>query len=137
MKNSDLLKNLYEAFGKGDMPTVLGAMHAQINWREAEGHPYQPGGDAWVGPNEVLNKLFVRLGEEWDGFAVRAKAYHESDDHTVTVEGRYTGTYKGTGKELDSPFCHVWHVQDGKVDHFQQYTNTAAFQEVMGVASVV
>ena len=33
------LKSLYEAFGRGEIPTVLAAMHPQIEWREAEGNP--------------------------------------------------------------------------------------------------
>ena len=65
MDNVSLLKNLYAAFGRGDVPTVLGAMSADIEWHQAEGNPYMPSGEAWVGPDSVLNNLFMRLGEEW------------------------------------------------------------------------
>jgi len=52
----------------------------------------------------------------------------------VTVEGRYTGAYRGTGAALDAQFCHVWTLRDGKIVKFQQYTDTAAFQAAMGTA---
>lgn len=135
MNNIDLLKNAYEAFGRGDVPTVLGAMHPKIEWREAEGNPYMPSGDAWIGPDDVLNQLFVRLGAEWEPFIVTPRTFYDAGA-TVVVEGRYSGTYKETGREMDVQFCHVWTILDGKLRKFQQYTNTAALQEVMGVASV-
>ena len=132
MSGSDLLKSLYAAFGRGDVPTVLGAMDPKIEWREAESNPYMPSGDAWVGPNTVLTELFMKLGEDWDGFTVTPATYHDAGD-TVAVEGRYTGTHRGTGNSVDAQFCHVWTLQGGRVTKFQQYTDTAQFQDVMGV----
>ena len=60
---------------------------------EAESNPYRPSGEAWVGPDAVLNNLFMRLGAEWDGFAVHPKSFHGAGD-SVIVEARYSGTYK-------------------------------------------
>ena len=36
MDNVSLLKSLYDAFGRGEIPTVLGAMSPDIHWYEAE-----------------------------------------------------------------------------------------------------
>lgn len=132
MDNVSLLKSLYDAFGRGDMPAVLGAMSPQMKWYEAEGNPYMPSGEAWVGPDAVLTNLFMKLGTEWDGFTVRPKSFYGAGN-SVIVEGRYTGTYKATGKSMDAQVCHVWDVTDGKVTRFQQYVDTAKFQDVMGV----
>ncbi len=135
MKNAEIIKSAYDAFGRGDIPGVLGTFHPNIQWHEAEGNPYMPSGDPFVGPEEILNKLFARLGEEWDGFSVHPQTYYEAGD-TVVVEGRYTGTFKETGKDLNAQVCHIWTVQNGKITNFQQYVNTAEMQEVMGVAAV-
>jgi ketosteroid isomerase-like protein len=131
MDNVGLLKNLYEAFGRGEIPAVLGAMSPDIRWHSAEGNPYMPTGEAWVGPDAVLNNLFMKIGTEWDGFTVHPKSFHAAGD-SVIVEGRYTGTYKSTGKGMDAQFCHVWGVRDGKVSKFQQYLDTAKVQDAMG-----
>lgn len=130
MSGTALMTSLYEAFGHGDVPTVLGAMDPEVHWHEAESNPYQPSGAPWVGPEAVLNNLFVRLAGEWDGFTVTPATYHEAGD-TVTVQGRYTGTYKATGKSVDAQFCHVWTLKAGKIVHFQQYTDTAQMQQAM------
>jgi len=132
MDNVSLVKNLYAAFGRGDVPAVLGAMSADIKWYQAEGNPYMPSGEAWVGPDSVLNNLFMKLGTEWDGFTVHPRSFHGAGD-SVIVEVRYSGTYKPTGKSMDAQACHVWDINDGKVTRFQQYLDTAKVQDVMGV----
>ena len=132
MDNVTILKNLYDAFGRGDIPTVLGAMNPGIHWYQAESNPYRPSGEAWVGPDTVLNNLFMRLGSEWDGFTVHPKVFHDAGD-SVIVEARYSGTFKATGNSMDTQVCHVWDVEDGKVTRFQQYVDTAKLHDVMGV----
>ena len=130
MDNVRLMKNLYDAFGRGEIPAVLGAMSPDIHWYQAEGNPYRPSGEAWVGPEAVLNNLFTRIGAEWDGFAVHTKSFHDAGS-SVIVEARYSGTFKATGKSMDTQVCHVWDVKDGKVTRFQQYVDTAKLQDVM------
>ena len=131
MDNVTLLKGLYDAFARGDIPAVLGAMSPGIKWYEAENNPYMPSGEAWVGPDAVLNNLFMRLGTEWGGFNVHPKLFHGAGD-SVIVEARYSGTYKATGKSIDAQACHVWDIKDGKVTSFQQYLDTAKIQDAMG-----
>ena len=131
MDNVRLLKSVYEAFGRGDIPSVLAAMSPDIRWYQAEGNPYRPSGEAWVGPDAVLNNLFVKLGTEWDGFAVHTKSFHDAGD-SVIVEARYSGAYKATGKTIDVQVCHVWDVKDGRLTRFQQYVDTAKLQDAVG-----
>lgn len=134
MSNVQLISDLYEAFGRGDVPAVLGAMDPAIAWHEAESNPYMPSGEAWIGPDAILNNLFIKLAEEWDGFTVHPGTFHDAGN-TVTVEARYTGTYRATGKPMDIQVCHVWTVIDGKIAKFQQYADTARLQDVMGVTA--
>jgi ketosteroid isomerase-like protein len=131
MDNVGLVKNLYDAFGRGDIPTVLGAMSPDIHWHQAESNPYMPSGEAWVGTDAVLKNLFMRLGAEWDGFSVHPKSFHDAGG-SVIVEARYSGRYKATGKDMDTQVCHVFDMKDGKVTRFQQYVDTAKLQNVMG-----
>lgn len=133
MGNVSVLKSLYEAFGRGDVPAVLGAMSPDIRWHQAESNPYMPSGEAWVGPDAILNNLFLKLGGEWDGFTVSPKSFYDAGD-SVIVEVRYSGTYKASGKSMDAQVCHVWDVKDGKVTRFQQYVDTAKLRDTMTVA---
>ena len=132
MSNVQAAKDIYAAFGRGDIPAVLDGFDPEIEWREAEGNPYQPDGAAWIGPQMVLDKLFVRLGADWDGFTVTVNALHDSGDHVV-MEGRYTGTYEPSGKNIDAQVSHVLRFRDGKLVSFQQYVDTGQLQEVMAI----
>ena len=130
MSNVAMLKSLYDAFARGEMPTVLGAMSPDIRWYQAENNPYNPSGEAWVGHEAIVSHLFMRLGSEWDGFSVHPGAFHDAGD-TVVVEGRYTGVYKSTGKRMDAQVCHVWDVKNGKIVRFQQYADTKQLNAVV------
>ena len=130
MSSVELVKALYSAFGEGDVPSVLGAMDPAIEWSEAEGNPYQPSGEAWVGPQAILENLFMKLGTEWDGFTVHPEKFHDAGS-TVVVEGRYTGTFKATQKSMDAQMSHLFTIRDGKIARFQQYVDTGQWQNVM------
>jgi len=127
--NVNKVRNMYAAFGKGDIPAVLGGLNPQIEWWEAENFIYAEK-NPYVGPDEVLSGVFIRLGTEWEGFAVSPKALHDAGD-TVVAEGYYSGTYKKTGKRVRSQFAHLFTFRDGQVVKFQQYTDTAQFAEAV------
>lgn len=131
MSNVQFAKEIYAAFGRGDIPTVLGGFDPAIEWREAEGNPYKPDGAAWVGPQAILENLFMRLGSEWEGFTVSVRTLHDAGDYVV-MEGRYTGVYKPSGKRFDAQACHVLRFRGGKLVSFQQYVDTGQMQTVMG-----
>jgi ketosteroid isomerase-like protein len=119
-----IVKDIYRAFARADMASVLAAFDAGIEWRLAEGHIYAPEGGAFHGVREVAEQFFARLGPEWENFVVAPARMHEAGD-TIIVEGRYTGQHKRTGNLLDAQFCHLWTLRDDKVIRFQQYMDTA------------
>ncbi|HEX3251931.1 MAG TPA: nuclear transport factor 2 family protein [Pyrinomonadaceae bacterium] len=120
MSNLDSVKQVYQAFAEGDIFSVLGFLSPEIDWTEAEGFPY---GGTYHGPKAVLEGVFMRLGSEWDGFAAVPEEFVDAGDVVVAM-GKYSGTYKATGKPFQSNFAHVWRVRDGKAFRFTQYTDT-------------
>ena len=70
-ENIQLIRGLYESFGKGDVPTVLGQMDQNIEWREAENFIYADR-NPYVGPQAVLEGVFMRLAAEWEPRLTRA-----------------------------------------------------------------
>ena len=130
MSNVQLAQDLYEAFNRGDIATVLGMFDPAIEWREAEGNPYQPSGSPWVGGEAITQNLFIKIPADFDGFTVHPKEFHDAGD-TVVVELRYSGTGRATGKPLDAQVCHVLKFRDGKLTSFQQFVDTAHLQDVL------
>jgi len=125
--NSDLILSLYDAFAHGDIQTVMNAFDADISWTEADGFPYR---GTYHGPDAVLKGVFARLGSEWTNFTVMPREHIDGGDKIVSL-GRYSGTYKATGKSFEADFAHVWTVRDGKVVGFYQYVDSAIVQEAL------
>lgn len=127
MSNLNSVRSLYDAFAKGDIPAVLGFLSPDIEWTEAEGFPY---GGTYVGPQAVLEGVFMRFGTEWEGFAAVPAEFIDGGDRVVVL-GQYGGTYKATGKSLQANFAHVWKVREGKAVGFVQYVDTLIVQRAL------
>jgi ketosteroid isomerase-like protein len=123
----EVVRGVYEAFGRGDVPSVLGAMADDIEWYESEGMPY---GGVYHGGEAVAQNVFGPLTEDISDFAVTPEEFIASGDTVATVT-RYTGTGKATGNHLDLLAVHVWDVGDGKITRFRQFMDTAKFLEVV------
>ena len=132
MSNLAVVKGIYQAFAAGDVPAVVAAMSADIEWNEAENFPYADG-NPYRGPDAVLGGVFARIGGEWDGFSVVPEQFHEAGD-TVIMTGRYTGTYNATGRPINAQVAHFWTLADGKAVRFQQLVDTLAAARCTGGA---
>ncbi len=120
-----IVQGMYDAFGRGDIPVVIGALDPQVEWWEAENFIYADT-NPYVGPNAVLEGVFMRIGNEWEGFAVSPEGVLDAGD-TVIGHGHYSGTYKKTGAVVKAQFAHFFTFRDQKIIKFQQYTDTAQF----------
>jgi ketosteroid isomerase-like protein len=130
--NVALVRGIYEAFGKGDVPAVLGAMSREIEWSEAENFIYAAR-SPYRGHDAVVAGVFARLATEWDGFAAVPDSFVDGGD-TIIVFGRYGGTYKATGRSLDAWMAHVWRIEDGRAVAFRQLVDTLAAARATGTA---
>ena len=128
--NVAVVRGVYEAFAKGDVSKLLEVLDEKIEWHEAEHVTYWPG-SAFIGPQAVLEGVIARIPNDFDGFSIDVERIIGSGD-TVLVEGRYRGTVRATGQPLDAQVAHVWDFRDGKVVHWQQYTDTWQFAQLMG-----
>lgn len=127
-QNVSIVQGMYDSFAKGDIPSVLSALDNQVEWWEAENFIYDDG-NPYVGPDAVLHGVFIRIGTEWEGFAVSPNGVIDAGD-TIIGHGYYSGTYKKNGKYVKAQFAHFFTFRDGKIVRFQQYTDTAQFQQV-------
>src|SRR5687767_10714295 len=105
-ENVNVVKGMYEAFGRGDIPAVLAVLDPRVEWREAENFIYADS-NPYVGPQAVLEGVFMRLGGEWEGFAVSAEEVLDAGE-TVVGRGYYSGTYKQTGAHVRAQFAHLF-----------------------------
>lgn len=116
----DVVKSHYEANDRKDMDGMLAVLADDARWTEMEGFPCR---GTYVGPKEIFENVFKRLGAEWDDYTAEITELIDGGD-TIVGLGRYSGTNKKTGKPFEARVAHVWRVQDGKVVAFEQFTDT-------------
>lgn len=121
--NLELVKQAYEAIGRGDVQTLFDAMTPEIEWHDAASN-------GRVGPDAMLNELLAKLGAEREAFAFHPESWHDAGG-AVVVEGRCAGIDKQTGKSLGVQACHVWTIRAGKLAKFRQYVDAAKLQNIM------
>jgi uncharacterized protein len=121
----ELVRSAYEAFGKGDIPTVASLL-ADTEWHEAEGMPY---GGTYKGADEIFAKVLGPIAQDVEGFqATPEEILPVADDRVISL-GRYTG--KGANGPVDVRYAHLWTVRDGKFTKFEQFTDTKLFAEAI------
>ena len=124
--NKELIEGAYASFAKGDVPAALGVMDAEIHWTEADGFPLA---GTYVGPQAVLEGVFMRLGEIGDDFAVMPEHF-VADGDTVIALGSYRWKHKASGEPAAVKMVHVWTMNGGKAVAFQQHVDTLRVREL-------
>jgi uncharacterized protein len=126
----DIVKRSYDAFARKDMDGVLGDMHPDIEWHQAQGLPH---GGTYHGLDEVRRSIFDPLDEDWwDEFSADPDQFLDAGADVVVL-GRYRGVAKGTGKKLDVPFVHVWTLENDQAIRFRQFLDTAGWRAALSV----
>ena len=110
----------YDANARGDLPGMLAPLATDVAWTEMDGFPL---GGTYVGPDAVRTNVFERLGRDWLNYSATLDSLYDAGD-TIVATGWYAGTYPPTGNAMRCRFAHVWHVADGAVVAFEQFTDT-------------
>jgi ketosteroid isomerase-like protein len=126
--NKEIVESVYASFAKGDVPAVLALMDPEIEWTEAEEFPLHDG--TLVGPQAVVEGVFMRLGEIGDEFTVLPERFVADGDTVVTI-GTYTWEHKTTGDPAEVKMVHVWTLDDGKLTSFDQHVDTVRVRDQM------
>lgn len=124
--NKGITAAAYAAFRQGDIPSVLAMMDEAIEWTEADGHHVA---GTFVGPQAVVEGVFMRLGEYFDDFALEIDQLVAEGD-TVVALGTMGWKHKATGAPARVKVVHVWTFVDGKARTFQQHTDTHLLREL-------
>jgi len=120
--NTTLIQDVYAAFGRGDVPTILNSLAPNVEWT-FDGPETIPYAGRKTGPGEVV-KFFEALAATQEQQRLTIDEYIADGDNVVTI-GRYAALVKTTGKRFDSPVVHVFTVRDGKIVRFLDFADTA------------
>jgi ketosteroid isomerase-like protein len=100
---------IVDAQNRGDVDGMLARMHPDFEWRPLEASPVAR---VYRGHEQVRHYV-----EDWfatmEGLRVELIDPVEIGDHVV-ARVRASGRGRASGVELDTSFCQVWTVREGK-----------------------
>lgn len=113
----------YAAFGRGDIPALLALCHPEVRWQFVADRaaPYH----GTVIGREAVAAWFAKVADSDDTHQFEPRVMHAGADH-VTVIGHERTTLRATGKTFESPWVHVFSVQDGQITAFWGIFDTQA-----------
>src|SRR5438874_2551579 len=131
--NLDIVKTIYAAFQRGDIPSILNLVNDQVDWKN-------PGGPDVPYAGERRNKtqvaeFFRILGESVEVLGFEPRSY-TADGDQVGAFGHFRARARATNKEFGYDWAMSWRLKDGKVTGYQAYVDTAtesaAFRKAAG-----
>jgi uncharacterized protein len=129
--NADVVRQVYEAFGSGDIPAMLGMLTDDVEFT-MQGPPVLPYAGTHRG-REGIAEFASLLGEtlEFERFGPREFV---AQGDTVVVLGDDRSLVKSTGRAFEEEWAHVYTLRDGKIAKGLLIEDTAAQVVAFGAA---
>jgi uncharacterized protein len=126
-ENTQIIQNIYQAFGQGDIPTVLSYMDEQATFINKFGKGLFPGqwGKPTQGHAEILG-FFKDMNEAVEVHALMPREMIAQGDKVVVLID-WKGVVKRTQKPFDSFLTHIWTLHNGKVVDYIGLSDPTAY----------
>lgn len=129
MSNSDLIRSLYTAFGRGDVKSILDRLDPEIEWVSNGDGKVIPWGGRRGGIAGAAS-FFQSLADNLDFEAFEPRDFFEAGE-TVTVLGRTKARVKKGGGVFDSEWAHVFTLKNRKLLLFREFYDTKSIVDAI------
>ena len=126
--NVEIVRRGYEAFGRGDLETLMSLFAEDITWT-TPGPPELPTSGRRRGHQEVAG-FFQTLNMHFQIDQFTPRQFIAEGDKVV-VTGDELARSRRTGRPITVEWCHIFELRDGKVVAFNEYFDTWAAVEAM------
>lgn len=116
-QNIAVIRSLYDAFGRGDLEGILGALDPQVSWR-TPGAPDLPTAGLRHGIPAVRD-FFGLLLNTMDLAEFRPTDFLAAGDKVVVLGTSREGP-KGSGRLVDFRWVHVFTFRNGRIVEFEE-----------------
>ena len=122
--NIATIKAVYEAFGSGDVDTILDKLTDDVDWSAEAASGAAPWYGQRNGKDEVAG-FFAAIADAIDVQEFAPQSFAANDDEVMTLI-HFRMSPKATGKSAEMNLHHYFHFRDGKVDRYRGSEDTAA-----------
>lgn len=127
-QNLDIVRQGYDAFGRGDIQGLLNLMDPQVTWT-TPGPADMPTAGTRRG-HQAVGEFFATLASTMDVTRFEAKDFLAQGDKVVVL-GEDTGILKGTDTSIDFRWAHVFTMRNGKIVSFEEIGDTSAHVDAL------
>ena len=125
--NVEIVRAMYEAFSRGDIPAVLARIDDSMVFT-IFGSPAVPLSGARRGLAGVT-QFFAELAKTLEFSAFEPHDYIAQGDRVVALV-HYAGKNKNSGRKFDAETAMIWTIRNGKSVQFVEYTDTEQFAKI-------
>ncbi len=126
--NTKVVQDIYAAFGRGDLPAMLGMLAEHVRWFFPHGEVIPWGGER-RGRDEVT-QFFTTLLQHVDFELFEPRSFVAQGERVV-VTGAERMRVKATGRTCEVEWVHAFTLRDGRVVEFREYTDTAGIEAAL------
>ncbi len=121
----EVVADIYAAFSRGDLPTILSHLSSNVNWEAMGQSSNIPYGGKFKGANQVPN-FFAALAESFQMTDFKVDEIYQNGN-VVTAYG----LHKGKGIKSGIPSETIWAMRwefnnDGQIVKYNNYFDTGA-----------
>ncbi len=128
-QNQQIVQGLFEAFGRGDVPSMLGVLAADVDWR-IDGPASVPYFGRHSG-HEGVTDFLTKLGTNVEMQKFEPREFITKGDKVVVLGGE-RGHVRATGRSFDNEWAMVFTLREGKITSFRSYEDTGAVAAAFG-----
>ncbi len=129
MSNVDAAQQIYEAFGRRDVPAILERLAGDVRWEHhPTGNTAQDHDVPYMRPRsgrEAVAGFFQDIEEDFEMHSFRPQSFLEGNGLVAAVI-EYDLTVKATGRRIRDEEIHLWEFDpEGKVTAYRHFLDTA------------
>ncbi len=130
VKNSTTASAMYDAFLKGDVPTILSNLNPEVKW-VVMGNPAVPFAGTFNGLGEVT-EFFKQLASTFTFTLFRVEHVVDASESYVIATGYYEFVANGTGKAGQSIWAMTMEFDEqGRVKEFHDIYDTLSASKTL------
>lgn len=130
-QNVATIKQMYDAFGRGDLETILTLVTDDVDWSTDAATESAP----WYGPRhgkDGVRSFFAGIAQTGPVTEFTPLSYTSNEDGDVMAFIRYGFTVTATGKSARMHLHHYFRFRDGKVCYVRSSEDTALVTAALG-----
>jgi ketosteroid isomerase-like protein len=121
--NVELIKSVYDAFGRGDLAFIASKVRSEARWDFNVTHSTVPWHVPVTGPSEVP-KFLAAFAQNVQLEAFEPRQFIAAGDDVI-AHIRLAYVVKHSQKRVDEEQLHWWRVRDGKIERLRHFEDTA------------